>query len=76
MKTKLNRQEVKDANYTAANAADAEIKTAHDAIWTATGNYIEYADTTSALDKAESALKAALKNVAAIRAAIAAEVAQ
>ena len=70
MKTKLTRQEVKDANYAAANTADAALATARENIWTATGNYIEYADTTMPLDNAEAALKAALEQVQAIRAAI------
>ena len=70
MKTKLTRQEVKDANYAAANTADAALATARENIWTATGNYIEYANTETALDKAEAELRKALEQVQAIRDAI------
>jgi len=70
MKTKLTRQEVKDANYAAANMADAALAAARENIWTATGNYIEYANTEMALDKAEAELRKALEQVQAIRDAI------
>ena len=70
MKTKLTRQEVKDANYAAASAADNALAAARDDIWTATGNYIEYANTETALASAEAELRKALAQVQAIRDAI------
>lgn len=73
MKTKLTRQEVKDANYAAANAADAALTAARESIWTATGNYIEYGNTETALEKAEAEIRKALEQVQVIRDAIGGE---
>jgi hypothetical protein len=71
MRTKLTRQEVKNANYAAATTADAALAIARGRIWTATGNYIEYANTETALADAEAELRKALAQVQAIRDAIA-----
>jgi hypothetical protein len=70
MKTKLTRQEVLDINYAAAVAADDATTLARESIWTATGNYIEYDDTTTALEIAEANLRKALEEVGKIKAAI------